>query len=94
MPAQDLANTIRDMRQLDMSDAEILAELQKGGYEGDTLPKLDNIIPSASVEGTKAVTTLEEITYEQRMAEAHKVTPANEAANVAMNFEINQRSKK
>jgi hypothetical protein len=58
------------------------------------LPKLDDIIPTPNIEGTKPVTTLEEITYEQRMAEAKKVTPANEAANVAMDFEIKQRSKK
>jgi hypothetical protein len=94
MSALELARTIKAMRKLDMTDEEILAELKRGGYEGDSLPKLDDIIPTPNVEGTKPVITLEEITYEQRMTNAKKITPANEAANIAMNFEIQQRSKK
>lgn len=76
MSAIELQQAIKLMRKLEMSDEEILAELKKTGYEGDSLPSLENIVPSANAEGTKPAITLEEMTFEQRAAEKGITTEA------------------
>lgn len=84
MSADELAIVIKKMRALDYEDDEILLILQQGGYEGTSLPNLENIIPSANPEGTKQVITLEEITHEQRMAEKGVRTEAQKVLDPAV----------
>lgn len=84
MPSIDLAQAILDMRKLKISDVDILAELRKGGYKGTALPGLEGISPQSSVEGTKQVITIEEATFEQRAANAGRVTEAQKTLEPAI----------
>lgn len=84
MSAIELARVIKKLRDMDMDDDEILAMLKKGGYEGNSLPNLEGIIPSANESGTKQVITKEELEYEQKAAEKGIRTEAQGVMDTAV----------
>lgn len=85
MPLADLLIIIKRMRKANMSEEDILAELKKGGYEGDHVPTLNDFPPRRSeTKDTKPVITLEELNFEQKAADRGIVTEAQKTMEAAV----------